>query len=275
MLNNKHYYHPFKGSNFAGLLHDNSSPENDSGLFLDDVDLYYQPLQEPLTAGSFFIVRFFLVIAGEILHIRLFKLMKKENGLVSDVTKLFTITQMIFWPFWLILTTGTDFIHPLTDVVGKWYCTFTWFFFYLGWIIISFHSFIVSLLRYCFIVHSKKVEAFGKEKVQNIFFIISFLIPLLVVIWAAIEGTELNAMSFINKCYGNHHKVFLIDTSTLNVVKRNFCQFEVLETHHRLGAIVKFLRSVSCVTKVSLMLIMGFNITECFIYYKVLSHIYR
>ena len=58
----------------------------------------------------------------------------KHNYLVKDVTKLFTVTQMIFWPFWLMLTTSTDFVHPLKDVVGKWFCTFTWFFFYLGWI---------------------------------------------------------------------------------------------------------------------------------------------
>ena len=275
MLNRKHYYHPFKGSNFAGLLQDNSSPENSGVLYLDHVDLYYQPLQQPIIAGMFFLIRVFLVMIGEVLHVKLFKLMKKENGLVKDVTKLFTVTQMIFWPFWLMLTTSTDFVHPLKDVVGKWYCTFTWFFFYLCWIIISSHSFVVSLLRYCFIVHSQKVETFGKEKVQTIFFFINILVPLLVVFWAAIEGTELNAMSFINKCYGNHHKVFLIDTSTLNVVKRNFCQFEVLETHHGFGTIIKFLRSISCVTKVSLMLIMGFNITEGIIYYKVLSHIYR
>ena len=115
----------------------------------------------------------------------------------------------------------------------------------------------------------------GTERVKKIFLVASILIPLLVVIWAAIEGSELNAMSFINKCYGNHHKVFLIDTSTLNVVKRNFCQFEVMENHHRFGKMISLVRRVSCVTKITLMLTMGFNISEGFIYYKVLSHIYR
>lgn len=275
MKENIRFYHPFTKSDFGFLITDYSEQSNESLSFLEEVNLYYQPVQEPKLAGSFFSIRLFLILVGELLHVKLYKLIKKENGLIKTVTRLFTVTQMIFWPFWLFLTTSTDFVHPLNVVIGKWYCTFAWFFFYFGWIIISFHSFIVSLLRYCFIVHSKKVENIGKEKVKTVFLFASVLVPLLVVIWAAIEGSELNAMSFINKCYGNHHKVFLIDTSTLNVVKRNFCQFEVMENHHRFGMIISLLRRFSCITKITLMLTMGFNISEGLIYYKLLSHIYR
>ena len=275
MTKTQYFYSPFTKSNISFFITENSKLANEIFFIFKDVNLYYQPLPDTKIAGVFLFVRLLLIVLGEFLHVKLYKLIKRENGLVKNVTRLFTVTQMVFWPFWLILTTSTDFVHPLKAVIGRWYCTFNWFFFYYGWIIISFHSCIVALLRYCFILHSKKVEKIGKEKVKTIFFFASFLVPLLVVIWAAIEGSELNAMSFINKCYGNHHKVFLIDTSTLNVVKRNFCQFEVLETHHKFGMLISLLRRVSCVTKTTLMLVMGFNISEGLVYCKVLSYIYR
>ena len=275
LSNSQHYYHPFKEPYFGFLLKDHTSPENTTGFIVDNIDLYYQPVQEPVIAIIFFFLRMILVIIGEFIHIKVFIILKKENGLVKDVAKLFTATQMIFWPFWLLLTTSTDFVHPLNIVIGQWFCTFSWFFFFLCWTIIAFHSFIVALMRYFFIVHDKKVAAYGKEKAKKVFLLLSFLIPLLVVIWGAIEDPELNAMSFINKCYGNHHKVFLIETSTLNVVKRNFCEFENFDESGSFGKILAIVKRVSCIAKTTVMLIMGFNFTEAIIYYKIVSHIHR
>ena len=91
---------------------------------------------------------------------------------------------------------------------------------------VSFHSCLSATMRYYFIVHTEKVNSFGKERVKNIFLVLSILIPLVVTIWKAIDGSEVDAMSFINKCYSRQHKVFLIETLTVNVFKKSFCEVE-------------------------------------------------
>ena len=68
---------------------------------LKDINLYHQPLQVPWIAVTFFILRLTLLVAAEYLQFKVYNLMKKEKGLVKNVTQLFVLTQMTFWPFWL------------------------------------------------------------------------------------------------------------------------------------------------------------------------------
>ena len=257
------FYHPFENSSFGVFL---SGELAAGGFMLDDIDLYHQPVQDPLIATIFFIIRFMIIILGLYLHIKILALIKKENGLVRDVARLFAFVNMLLWPFWLLFTTSTDFIHPLNHVVGQWYCTLGWLVIYLFWTTTAFHSFIVSLMRYFCVVHQRRVEIFGKEKLKKLFFILSLTIPVLVVVWAGIEGSELDHMSFLNKCNAKHHKVFLIETSTLNVLKRNFCEFD---TYSYSG----FLRRISCIAKTTVMLIMGSNLSEAIIYFRIFVYI--
>ena len=251
--------------------------ENHSGFAMDDMDLYYQPVQKPTIALVFFFIRVPLVILGEFFYVKQLALIKKETGLVNDVSKLIAYVQMIFWPAWLLFTTTTDFLHPLDELAGRWFCDAGWFFIHLGWNIIALHSFIVAIMRYCFVVHTEKfTKGNRKKKIKRFFLIMSVLVPLVMVAWDGIEGSELDVLSFINKCYGKHHQVFLIETSTLNVLKRNFCQFDNFEDLESLfgGFIASFWR-ISCILRTAILVIMAFNFTEAIIYFITLSHITR
>ena len=239
---------------------------------LKDINLYYQPLQIPWIAVTFFILRLTLLVAAEYLQFKVYNLMKREKGLVKNVTQLFVLTQMIFWPFWLLFASSTDFFHPMNELVGQWYCDIGSFLFWFLAYIIAFHSFITALMRYFFIIHQEKVEKYGKEKIRKIFFALSVCLPLVLAIWNDLDGNELDAMSFINKCNGRHHKLFLIDTSTLNVVKRNFCIFENYDSSGLLSQFWSSFLKVSCFTNKLVQLMIGFNITEGILYYKILSY---
>ena len=89
-------------------------------------------------------------------------------------------------------------------------------------------------------------------------------------------------MSFINKCHGKHHKVFLIDTSckddyalvsTLNIAKRNFCVFKDYNTNGFWNEIVALIRRKFLFANTIIEIIMRLNIAEGFLYFRVLSHI--
>ena len=269
VFNAENLYHPFELSSFGILI------RNQKGQIIEDVNLFHQPVQTPIIAIIFFILKVLILIVGEFLLFKVHRLITKERGILKDVSKLFIVTQMIFWPFWVSFASSTDFIHPMNEVVGQWFCDSGYVLFYfLGNIIIS-HSFIVALMRYIFIVHRAKVNDYGKEKIEKIFLFLSICLPLIVAIWEGLEGAELDAMSFINKCYGKHHRVFLIETSTLNVVKRNFCWLENYETTHSFSNLVAMLRQISCTAVRSIMIIMGLNIVEGFLYIRIFVHINR
>merc|ERR1712150_145261 len=86
--------------------------------------------------------------------------------------------------------------------------------------IVLYNSVIAAFMRYFFIIHEPKVESYGKEKVKRIFLYISVILPVFVTILMLVAASP--RTSFINKCYGLDHKVFLVETSTLDVLQRKF-----------------------------------------------------
>ena len=279
LLDKRYLYHPFVDSMFGFWAETKGSSEEeaiDEGYVVEEVDLYYQPVQEPTTGIVFYLLRIILVGIGEFILVKVWKMVNEENGLVKEVTKLYTITMMVACPFWSLFNASVDFIHPMQEVVGKWYCTIGQAIMFFSCNIISFHSFFVASMRYLFIVHEEKVNIYGRDRTKRIFLLLYFSLALIVVLWGAAEGGELDAMSFINKCYGKDHKVFLIDKSSLNVAKRNFCEHEDYNYNGSFTDwMISWTRQLSCISKVLIMLLMGFNVFEGFLYFKTLSHIYR
>ena len=116
-------YHPFLGNAIRIFL---SNDSNDDGAafheLIKDVNLYYQPVQVPSIATIFLIIKSLLLVATEYLLYKVYCLAKRENSLMKDVTLVFVYAQMVFWPVWIFFAASTDFIHPLNEVVGQWYC---------------------------------------------------------------------------------------------------------------------------------------------------------
>ena len=277
ILNKRHLYHPFLDSNLGFLVQAQAfGEENETnvGFVVEEIDLYYQPVQEPTVGVTFHLCRILLVGIGEFIHVKIWRMLKEENGLVKEVTSLYTLTVMFVCPFWSLFTASTDFIHPMSEVIGKWYCTVGFAINYFCWNIISFHSFIVAAMRYLFIVHEDQVNHYGKDRVKRAFLGFYLILSITVLAWGA--GREVDAMSFINKCYGKDHKVFLMDTSTVNVAGRNFCALEDYDYNESVTTwAFSWIRRLSCIATTTIMLLMGFNIFEGFLYFNTLTHIYR
>ena len=266
------YYHPFEESSLSFSLKEGTISRNMTSCVVEAIDLYYQPLEKPWIATLFAFARIVIVILGESVNIKIWKMIKKETGILSDVTKLFVCTQMVYLPYLVFFIISTDFIHPLYGVIGQWYCTCGWVVFLFGGMIISSHSFVVAFMRYFFIIHETRAKAFGKEKAQNLFFYLSILIPFIFVVTGAIEGTELTWMSFINKCYGKHHKVFL---NELSGFKQKLLKLGPEESKDHYSIILAILWRVFKTFRTTILLLMGFNTAEGILYYKILSHLNR
>ena len=275
MLQQENIYHPFTESYISVFLKDSVDSDGVVGQVINDVNLYYQPVQVPLVAFIFLTIKLFLLAFAEFLQIKVFQLMKKENGVVKNITQVVVCTQLVFWPFWTFFASLTDFIHPINEIFGSWFCHGCTFIFRVLANIMSSHSLISALLRYVFIVHEDVTHKHGKKKVQNFFFFLSILMPLSMAVWEMVEGPDLDGMSFINKCHGKHHRVFLTDTSSLNVAKRNFCAFIDYKANGIWSKVLATVHQASCITMNIFHLIVGLNILEGIVFFRIFTHIRR
>ena len=294
MSPNQHsYYQPFNKSYLGMLLDDNSSKknnlltlassgvqynssnENEAGFIMDSISLYYQPLQDPLHVIVFFVIRTLLVIFAEFVQFKALRAIQKETGIINRIATLYLIVLMIAGPYYLIFFTTIDLIYPVHKIIGEWFCFFGSFVGYLIFNIIAFHSFIVALMRYFFIVHREAIIKYGKDRYKNVFLFLSFFIPLTIDILGELTYGGLNPISSFNRCHGVDHKMFLIKTSTLDEAKLPFCEYTPLSKEGPFGELLAMLKYTSCIVTVCIYLIMGFNVTEGIIYYKTFSHIIR
>ena len=271
-------FHPFLNASLGFLNYTNTRLREKEKLsdVLEQIDLYYQPVSHPITSSILLIFYISLFFIGEYLHLKVLLVLKKDNGILKTVSRIFALAQMVMWPVIFILITATSLVHPLASVTGEWFCTATWFLVYYLQFVISSHSLIAASMRYCFIVHTEKVEKYGTQKAKKLFLLLYICIPVFMTFWTANNGNETDLMSFFNKCYGKHHKVFLIDTSTLNVLGRSFCGVQdVLEDSSFYERVVIVLKKLSCIASTTSTLIMGSNLTEGIIYFQLFRYMNR
>jgi hypothetical protein len=136
-------------------------------------------------------------------------------------------------------------------------------------------SFIVALMRYWFIVKQKSVEKYGKEKTKRVFLCLSILLPVIMVVWGTAENVELDMFLFINRCYGIDHKMFLINIAPFKASDPKICIIGTFNDKDLYGKILVFTKRASCIIKAIVTMVLGFNITEGILYYKIYSHMKR
>ena len=269
-VNEHNLYHPFLNKSFGFVLNISSS---NKWSFVDEINLYYQPLLNPLDAISFFFVKALVILIGEIIAIKFIKTMKKENGLLKDITMLFVTWQTAVHPILGFFDLINSLIYPAGDVFGSWFCTLGWFLHGYGVRLALYNSFITAMLRYLFVVHEEKVAAYGKEKVKKTFWYISILLPLFHILLKIADGSP--TFSFINKCYGYDTKVFLSESTTLNVLKNKFWKTETTTINEAVDVFIAVTMKMIKLIESVILVIMGFNLSEFFIYVKIFSHLNR
>ena len=257
-------YNPFQKSSLFFLLTNDSNLSTSSHYeAVSDIDLYHQPLEKPSVVLAFFIIKSIIICAGEGICIRLLSSLKKEKGLLTDVIKLFVIVQMISYPAFHCIEIVINTAFPVSQLIGDWICFLVWLLWGVSGRILLSNSLICALMRYLFIVHEQKVDSYGKEKVKRWFLYLSITLPLIQFTLHAMAGSP--RLSFVNKCYGNDHRVFLFKTSTL-IASKPFA-------HMVPGRTV--VTEISKVVDLTWFLLMGFNVTEALLYFKIFNKLNR
>ena len=240
-----------------------------NGETLYEVNLPYEPLQDPLLAILYFLIKVTIVIVGEYVHIQILKFLKHETCIVKDVLKTFLYLQMMYWPVKVVFETTTDFIYPLRTIIGKWYCDLAFLWLVFGMTLIVFHSFIVGLMRYTFVVHHQKTLKYGIEEMKNLFYWIAILVPFVITLWGFIARRQISSVTTLNKCYGNHVEAFLVEEDVFATTKKSFCAFEPYKGYQ--SHVVVSLKKIFCIIHSAIYALMGANVVEGLFYWRMVT----
>ena len=99
---------------------------------MEEIDLYYQPLEHPIAAVSVFFLKSFFITIGIFLCVKVLNVAKKEPNIVTEMVKIFCWTQIIFQPILVFFDLSINLLHPVNEFIGHWYCSLGWFFYSLS-----------------------------------------------------------------------------------------------------------------------------------------------
>ena len=140
-----------------------------------------------------------------------------------------------------------------------------------------FHSFIVGLMRFMFIVKSEKVQKTGRENMKNAFYYISIFIPLVIVLWGLVHFTkEVRASPNVSRCYGVDHRIFLADTSSLSILTEDYTDLVTdINIDGPLEIVRSILNKLSNLLHRTILVLNGLSLSEGFLNYMTLSYMNR
>ena len=262
-------FNPYSKSDLGFFITEQHSEPNETQISIEDINLYYQPVENPILGIVFLLFGTITGILGEIVHFRLYKMVTKENGLVKETTQIYVLIQMIGYPTLIILHSLTDFIYPLSQFFGSWFCIIAKSFAYFYLFHILQHSLIAASMRYFFIVHENWVEKHGKAKVKQIFLIVTICMPILMVLIDVCD--EFVPFPVVSRCSGTAHGNFLKGLSELKDF--NFDCAELEENELFPGS--SYIRKVGCIIKIALFAMIGLNVIEGLLYFAIFAHIKR
>ena len=133
----QNFYYPFVNKSLGFLT--NSKSGTHSEEFFTNVDLSWQPVQDPKLGIPLLVVNVLILLAGGFVHCHLWKMLKRGESLVSFILKAYVIVQMLWFPHHIIFVAANHFIYPLSEVIGSWYCVLAFFVIYPGVILSLIH----------------------------------------------------------------------------------------------------------------------------------------
>ena len=211
-----------------------------------------------------------LYAIGSYIQIKVISTCRKEKDKVWQITITNSITMMTVFSFVMIFQTVSSHVPVMSQYTGEWICFVEAFIYIYGPCIVRLHSFVLSLMKFVFIVYQETAINFGEDKLKKVFFV-GNLINALVLSIPALIFYYLDILSLSHTwpstmdCLGLHEKV-LEHSNTFNAAI-DFCKLNV-------GGYIKdaepqiyyILKQSVCATRIVWLLALCSNLPEGVLY---------
>ena len=136
------------------------------------------------------------------------------------------IIHIIFWPSIVIMNTLADNIYPLSAVFTASFCTVLSLYFYFCTFSMIFYSFYAAVLRYLCCCYTESVNDFGKGKLISLVYWTFYLHTFGWAFFTIVTQYNLDHVPLLNSCYGYQERIFLMESTRLNMARRHLCLLE-------------------------------------------------
>ena len=112
-----------------------------------------------------------LYAIGSYIQIKVISTCRKEKDKVWQITITNSITMLISFSYGMIFENVTSHVPVMSQYTGEWICFVSVFIYIYGPCIMGLHSFVVSLMKFVFIVYQDTAINFGMDKLKKVFFV--------------------------------------------------------------------------------------------------------
>ena len=213
---------------------------------------------------------------GSYIQIKVISTCRKEKDKVWQITITNSITMMIVFSFVMIFQTVSSHVPVMSQYTGEWICFIAAFIYIYGTLMMGLHSFVVSLIKFVFIVHHETALNFGEEKLKKVFFVVNLAHALVLSIPALIFH-DFEHYPDVIECLGLN-KIVLEHSNTSNAAidRMFFCKLNDggydKDAEPQLSYILK---QSFCTTRIVWLLAFCSNLPEGVLYHFIFRKMLR
>ena len=285
LITTRNTYHPFVNKSLGFLINSKGGTYSKEFLF-EDINLHWQPVHDPKIGALFLVIYFLIILVGGFVQYHLWQMLKRGDSLVSRILKAYVIVEVTVFPIICFFNSANNFMYPLSDIFGSWLCVVVYFLTIPGMVFINFHTTIIAVMRYFFIVHDERVASFGKERAEHLFYWILGIVPILMTVWLyfGAANRDFDGFPAMNKCNGSYDKIFLLKWGfaeraiSPKIFNRSVwtarCDKQNTNESSTSSA-VELLDLIQCRASSVVFSLLFLNVSEGFIYYRTWTHILK
>ena len=220
--------------------------------------------------------RLVLISIGTFINLKIISVCKKEKSKTwqIDIVRSAAVIPVMF--FAIIFEALNDYFPmSISSYTGVSICYIAAFVYVYLPYLIAFHSLVVSIMKYIFIVHHEKSIIIGEEKIKRWFFWFNLIHPLVIAI-STVLLFDFESFASLIKCFGLEEKLAQrYNSSTGNLERMFLCKLRSADSDIDDNNSVYIVTQAFCAIKMVYIWLLSGNIPEGFFYYKIFKKMKR
>ena len=211
-----------------------------------------------------------LAVIAVYMHYLVLKMSRRDKPLLNCLLSDCAWNFLVGGPIWWILSSiSFSLSEPAKEIIGAWFCDLYSIIGYIWLFNVWIFSLLLALFRYLYVVHYGKIMEYGLARVENIFRILFWAVPISLMILHISLRAGHDPTPWISYCYG-WPLGYSSSTSWWYKVERQFCIYNEYGFTNRY---VEYALRLLCALNVGVCVFLFSNLTEAVLYYRTYLHL--
>ena len=236
--------------------------------------LTLQPMGTAYAATMLSIMGALSIVAMYIYYLVL-KMSKRDRSILNCLLPDFALTALVGGPavyiLFFIIMTLSDLSK---EVIGTWFCHVASVFLYVWIYKVLVFSLLVALLRYLYVVHNERIKHYGLPRIERIFLILSWAVPIGLMILQLALRTGRDNRPILNRCYGWSSEPSLVGEPSSKDWFYNFGLHSCIFNNYGMAnRFAEYGLRILCWIRAGANFLLFSNLVEAVFYYRIHVHL--